>query len=714
MAYSRRASSQQLRVVIVGNPNCGKSSIFNEITGGLQEVSNYPGVTVEKKVGYFQYEGQTIRIEDLPGLYSFTTYTDEEIIAFKEVLKPDVGLIVNVVDSLNLERNLYLTIQIMELGKPFIIALNMTDIAQKRGFIIDHEKLSRILNVPIVKTVGNKGIGIEELKSLIFKQIKGEKAWLPKHVTYGHEVDTVVEEFSEFLRIKLPDVEKEKARWYTIKLLERDSKLLEKIKNQISEPSEFEKKVENTIKEMEQHENEDSTVIIAQRRYGFVSGAIRECVSYTGEAKQNITDQIDNIICNRVVGPIILLGIISLLFYIVFKTTQEWKWIPFPDEWLSPVELFEKFFEIIALSFSFLEKDYPSIHSLLSDGIIGGVGAVLSFIPLIFALFFLISALEDTGYVARIAFILDRLMRIFGLQGRAILALLISGGIGAGGCAVPGILATRTLQERKDKIITMLVIPFMSCGAKLPVYALLIGAFFQHHRTLVMLTLWALSWFIALISASILNRLVIRGEPTPFVLELHPYHVPVLRSVLRHTWGRTWMYIRKAGTLILAVNIIMWALIYIPLPLYQTNQSNNEQHNIEYSIAGILGKMIEPVTKHIGFDWKLNIALIGGIAAKEVIVGTLGTVYHMEISESNEQDSLSANLSQHKEWYPLRAFTLMIFVMLYAPCVATLVTIGKETGTIRIPVFSLFFSTTIAFLVSLIVFHIGHLLSLGT
>lgn len=713
MAYSRRASYQQPRVIIVGNPNSGKSSIFNGITGGLQEVSNYPGVTVEKKIGFFILDGERIRVEDLPGLYSLTPYTEEEIITRDEILSPDVSLIVNVVDSLNLERNLYLTIQIMELGKPFIIALNMSDIALKRGVIIDDKKLSQILNVPVVKTVGNKGEGIDELKTIIFSYVNNQKVLIPKHVTYGHEVDTIVEQISESLTDKLPAPEKEKARWYAIKLLEKDAKLLEEIKNKVSDPLEFGKNIESSIQEMEQHENEDSAVIIVQRRYGFASGAIRECVTYTGEAKQNITDQIDNIICNRVAGPIILLGVISSLFYIVFKTTQEWKWIPFPNQWLSPVELFEKIFESFALLFSFLENDYPAIHSLISDGIIGGVGAVLSFTPLIFVLFFLLSALEDTGYVARIAFILDRIMRIFGLQGRSILALLISGGIGVGGCAVPGVLATRTLQERKDKIITMLIIPFMSCGAKLPVYALLIGAFFQHHRTLIMLTLWALSWIIALISAFILNQFVLRGEQSPFVLELPPYHVPVFKSVLRHAWGRTWVYIRKAGTLILAVNIIMWALIYIPLPHLGTSQNTRNQ-GIEYSIAGILGKNIEPITKYIGFDWKVNIALIGGMAAKEVIVGTLGTVYHMETSDTREQDSLSANISHHPEWYPLRAFTLMIFVMLYAPCIATLVTIGKETGTIRIPAFSLLFSTTVAFLISLIVFHIGHLLSLGT
>ncbi len=710
MAYSRRTTTEQSRVIIVGNPNSGKSSIFNAISGNLQEVSNYPGVTVEKKIGYFYHNGEKIRIEDLPGLYSLTPYTDEERIACNEILSSDVSLIVDVIDSLNLERNLYLTIQLMELGKPFIIALNMTDIAQKRGIIIDHEKLSRILNVPVIKTIGNKGEGIEELKNIIYSCIKKKKITIPNQVTYGYEVDTVVEELSELLQKKLPNPEK--TRRYAIKLLEKDPQIKEELRNTIPDFSEIEKKIEKAIKELEQHENEESPVIIVQRRYGFASGAIRECVSYKGEAKQNITDQIDNIVCSRIAGPIILIGVIGSLFYIVFKTTQEWKWIPFPGQWLSPVELFEKFFENIASLFSFLETDYPALHSLISDGVIGGVGAVLSFIPLIFMLFFLLSAMEDTGYIARIAFILDRLMRIFGLQGRSILALLISGGIGAGGCAVPGILATRTLQERKDKIITMLVIPFMSCGAKLPVYALLIGAFFQKHRTLIMLILWLISWLITLISAFILSRFIIRGEPTPFVLELPPYHIPVFKSVLRHAWGKTWMYIRKAGTIILAVNIVMWALIYIPLPYSEAVQNNNSLQ-IGHSVAGILGKAIEPITKHIGFDWKINIALIGGMAAKEVIVGTLGTVYHMD-TEENSENTLSASLAIQEDWYPLRAFTLMIFVMLYAPCVATLVTIGRETNSIRLPIFSLLFSTTIAYFVSLIVFHIGHLLSLGT
>jgi len=496
MAYSRRASSKQPRIIIVGNPNSGKSSIFNEITGGLQEVSNYPGVTVERKLGSFEINGIKILIEDLPGIYSLTPYTEEEKIARNQILKSDIDLIINVVDSLNLERNLYLTTQIIELGKPFIIALNMSDIARKRGILIDHKQLSRILNIPVIPTVANQGEGIAELKQIIYSFITNNTSILPKPVIYGHEVDSVVESLSEIISEFLPNEEKTKSRWFAIKLLEKDFEVTHYLDTFISESElkEIHKEVEKGIKEIEQHENEDSSVVISQRRYGFASGAIRECVSYTGEAKQNITDQIDNIVCNRIVGPFLLLGVVGSLFFIVFKTTQEWKWLPLPTGWVSPIELFEEIFKIISVQFTFLEPKYPAIHSLITDGIIGGVGAVLSFIPLIFVLFFLISSLEDTGYVARIAFILDRLMRTFGLQGRSILALIISGGLGAGGCAVPGILATRTLHERKDKIVTMLVVPFMSCGAKLPVYALLIGAFFQQYRTLVMLILWLLSW----------------------------------------------------------------------------------------------------------------------------------------------------------------------------------------------------------------------------
>ncbi len=713
MAYSRRTPSKRPRVIIVGNPNSGKSSIFNKITGEFQEVSNYPGVTVERAVGFLQTDGTKIRVEDLPGIYSLTPYTDEERIAREEILSPDIDLIINVVDSSNLERSLYLTTQIVELGKPFIIVLNMSDIAERRGIHLNYELLSRILNVPIIKTVGNKGEGIKELEQIILICLNGQQKFIPNWMTYGHEVDNVVDYLSNLLSNQLPEDEKRKSRWYAIKLLEKDIQTLDELKNKVADFPYLEKEIENQINEIEQHENEDSSAVIALRRYGFISGALRECVSYTREVRQNTTEKIDDIVCNRVIGPLILIGVIGSMFFIVFKTTQEWEWIPFTTGWVSPVGLFEKIFELTALLFSFLEKDYPALHSLITDGVIGGVGAVLCFIPLIFILFLLISWLEDTGYIARIAFIMDRLMRIFGLQGRSVLALIISGGIGAGGCAVPGILATRTFQERKDKIITMLVVPFMSCGAKLPVYALLIGAFFQHNRTLIMLTLWVISWLVALISAFLLSRFVIRGEQIPFVLELPPYHVPVFRSVLRHAWGKTWLYIRKAGTLILAVNVIMWALIYIPLPFGNSPQANGE-NNIESSVAGILGKTIEPVTQYVGFDWKVNIALIGGMAAKEVIVGTLGTVYNMEIVNDDEQSSLSTVISNDKDWYPLRAFTLMIFVMLYAPCVATLVTIWRETGTIRLPLFSLFFSTTVAFVVSLIVFHIGHLLSFGT
>lgn len=718
MAYNSSTKHPRvIRTIIVGNPNSGKSAIFNFLTHEYQEVGNYPGVTVEKKSGRIELEGIKFIVEDLPGIYSLSPYSEDEKITREIILDTSrYDLIINIVDSTSLERNLYLTTELMELKLPLLIVLNMSDIAKKRGIHIDEKQLSNLLNVPVVKTVGNKGEGIDELKNLLIKFIHNPMEFIPNDVNYGHEVESIVEEVAEEISKFLPNNEKSKSRWFSIKLIEKDQ-FAEKALYKILSNSDIEtikRIVADAIKKIEEHEKEDIIVTTTQRRYGYVSGIIRQTVRFYGESIQNITNQIDNIVCNKIAGPVILICVVGFLFSVVFKTTQEWQWIPTPFGWLSPVELFEKIFETLADELYFLSDSNPVLYSLLKDGIISGVGAVLSFVPLIFVLFFAISYLEDTGYVARIAFILDRLMRTFGLQGRSILALLMSGGIGAGGCAVPGILATRTIQQRRDRIITILVVPFMSCGAKLPVYALLISAFFESHRTLVMLSLWCISWTVALISGLILSKTVYKGEYTPFVLELPPYHLPVIKSVLRQGWGRTWQYIKKAGTIILAVNIVMWALIYTPLT---ANSSEKDQRNLSYSvensIAGYIGKKLEVITKPIGFNWKINVALLGGIAAKEVIVGTLGTVYSVEGSNDNTL-SLSNTLSKSKDWNPLIGYTLMIFVMLYAPCSATLITIWRETNSLKLPILSLCFSTTIAYLVALIVSQIGNLLSLGT
>jgi len=481
---------------------------------------------------------------------------------------------------------------------------------------------------------------------------------------------------------------------------------------------EIEDAADQTIQAIESHFDEDATTMIAERRYGFAAGAIKRCVTLSGEARQNMTDQIDALVCSRFLGPAIMLAVVAVLFFWVFKVSDEWSWLPWFGGWQSPTGLMEWVFEGLAALVAPLEPGAPMLHSLLSDALIGGVGGVMGFVPLIFIMFLFISALEDTGYIARVAFLLDRVLQTFGLQGKSILSMIVAGGLGAGGCAVPAVMATRTLREEKDRLVTMLVVPFMNCGAKMPVYAMLIAAFFKEGRTQVMLILWAISWVVALCAAWMLRRFVVRGEQTPFVMELPPYHMPVLKGVLLHTWERTWMYIKKAGTIILAINVILWALMYFPrLPADRAASMVDEEQvvagQLAYSFAGRVGLALEPVTKHAGFDWQTNIALIGGFAAKEVVIGTLGTAYSMSGVDEEEFDSLSARLAHNPEWNPLRAFVLMIFVMIYAPCFITITMIRRESGSWGWALFSTAYSTAIAFVLAVAVYQAGRVLGLG-
>jgi len=707
-------------IAITGNPNAGKTCVFNHLTGAVQQVSNYPGVTVERKAGCIRCGQRKITIVDLPGTYSLTAYSQEEIVARNFLVEDKPDLVIDVVDASNLERNLYLATQIMEMQVPLVLALNMFDIAGKRGFEIDSERLSLLLGVPVVPTVGNRGKGMNDLLGTCLKAIDGEIRSAPKAVTYGHEVNTEINQLGE--RIEQIDAVKAKyfPRWVAVKLIERDEVVQAAVRRLGGERSaEIEQAAEKAIRRIEAHFQEDAATIIAERRYGFAAGAVKECIRLSGEARQNRTDQIDAVVCNRIMGPLILIGVVAALFFWVFKISDEWTWIPWIGGWVSPTGLMEWIFEQLSRGVAPLDASAPMLHSLIHDGLIGGVGGVMGFVPLIFTMFLFISALEDTGYIARVAFILDRVLQTFGLQGKSILAMIVSGGLGAGGCAVPGVMATRTLREERDRLVTMLVAPFMNCGAKMPVYAMLIAAFFAHHRTEMMLILWAISWAVALAAAWMLRRFVIRGEQTPFVMELPPYHVPVLRSMLIHTWERTWMYIKKAGTIILAINVILWALMYFPrLPEDKpipadAGVEERAARQLAHSYAGRVGRALEPVSQAAGLDWRTNIALIGGFAAKEVVIGTLGTVYSMGDVEPEQTESLSKRLAHDDAWNPLKAFTLMIFVMLYAPCFVTIAVIRRESGSWKWALFSTAYSTTTAFVLATLVFQIGKALGLG-
>jgi ferrous iron transport protein B len=716
---------EMARIAIAGNPNAGKTCIFNHLTGTTQQVSNYPGVTVEIKEGTVKLSGRKITVVDLPGTYSLTAYSQEELVARNFIIEEKPDILIDVVDASNLERNLYLAVQFMEMQVPMVLALNMVDVAVKRGFNIDAEKLSGLFGIPVMPTVGNKGKGVDELIRTCIELFDSKEKKIPLPVTYGHEVDQEINALTRIVKKYKKVSDSYNPRWICVKLIERDEIVISSVRDLCGKGfSEIEKAAEKAIHSIETHFGEDAATIIAERRYGYASGAIKKCVKLTGEARQNMTDKIDMVVCNRFFGPVILVAVVAALFFWVFKISDEWAWIPWFNGWLSPTGLMGWFFEQLSALVSGLELSAPVLHSLLNDGMIGGVGGVMGFVPLIFIMFLFLSALEDSGYIARIAFILDRMLQIFGLQGKSILAMLVSGGLGAGGCAVPGVMATRTLREEKDRLITMLVAPFMNCGAKMPVYAMLIAAFFPARRTQMMLILWGISWIVALFAALILRKFIIKGEQTPFVMELPPYHVPTFKGVMIHTWERTWMYVKKAGTIILAINVLMWAFMFFPrLPEKTLPDSNNTKiqitqderssQELAYSFAGRLGSALEPVSKLAGFDWRTNISLIGGFAAKEVVIGTLGTAFSMGESDAEDFEGLSARLASDKSWGPLKAFVLMIFVMIYAPCFVTIVAIKRESGSWKWALFSTVYSTAIAYFLSVFIYQAGLLAGFG-
>ena len=706
-------------IAIAGNPNAGKTCLFNALTGTVQHVSNYPGVTVERKEGVTHFGPRTFPVVDLPGTYSLTAYSQEEIVARNVVIDERPDLVVDVVDASNLERNLYLATQLMEMQVPMVIALNMVDIAEKRGIRIDADRLSQLLGVPIVPTVGHRGKGVDDLLATCVKAIDGETPAAPRLVTYGHEVDRQIDRLAGRLAEVPAIVGRFNPRWVAVKLIEKDEEVSAAARLLAGESWEvLTQAVEAGIAAIESHFNDDASTIIAERRYGFAAGAVKECTSLFGPARQDMTDRIDAVVCNRLLGPFILVGVVAALFFWVFKVSDEWAWIPWIGGWLSPTGLTEWIFEQCSAMVAGLEDRAPMLHSLIDDGLISGVGGVMGFVPLIFIMFLFISFLEDTGYIARVAFILDRVLQTFGLQGKSILAMIVSGGLGAGGCAVPGVMATRTLREEKDRLVTMLVAPFMNCGAKMPVYAMLIAAFFSQGRTGMMLLLWVISWAVALSAAWALRRFVIRGDQTPFVMELPPYHMPTFRGVFRHTWERTWLYIKKAGTIILAINVILWALMFFPrLPEDATEAGADPNtvaaNQLAHSFAGRCGRALEPISRLAGFDWRTNIALIGGFAAKEVVVGTLGTAYSMGETDAEKFDSLSHRLAKDEAWNPLRAFVLMIFVMIYAPCFVTVAVIRRESGSWKWALFATAYSTAAAFSLAVLIYQAGRLLSIG-
>jgi ferrous iron transport protein B len=722
-------------IAVAGNPNSGKTTIFNALTGGNQRVGNYPGVTVEKKEGSIRVGDATLHFVDLPGTYSLTTYSLDEVVARQFIVDEKPHVVLDVVDACNLERNLYLALQLAEMGVPLVIALNMHDIAVQRGLRIDAALLSRLLGAPVIPTVGHRRSGTGDLlPALVGAASAGERP-APTVIDYGDVLEGQVAVLSEAIEGDEGLVDIAPPRWLAIKLLEADDTVRERIRASASDPAAVLATADAAGRAVERVHDDDAASLIAEHRYGHAAGIVRESVTETSDAR-TFSDALDVFACHRVLGPILMVTCIYVMFALTFSLADGWAWIPWgPGEWQTPCGLVGWFFDDALLRLTAGMAEGP-LKSLIEDGVIGGVGGVIGFVPIIFFMFLLLAIIEDSGYIARIAFVLDRVLRAFGLQGKSILAMIVAGGI-AGGCAVPGVMATRTLREEKDRLTTMLVAPFMNCGAKIPVYAMLIAAFFAAWKGMMMWVLALLSWAVALGAAYILRRTIIRGEQTPFVMELPPYHVPTIRAVLRGAFERSWMYVQKAGTIILAVSIVLWAMMYFPridpAPYDARREAVAAQGDAEEAVAqidreqaaaqlaqsvgGRLGRFIEPVAQIAGFSWRECIALVGGFAAKEVVVSTLGMAYSMGEVKAVEGDvtdhPLARRIASDPAWNGLRAFALIIFVMVYAPCFVTVSIIWRESGSWRWALFATCYSTLLALTLATLVYQVGGLLGLG-
>ncbi|MCE5324668.1 ferrous iron transport protein B [bacterium] len=703
--------TKTITIALAGNPNTGKTTIFNNLTGARQHVGNYPGVTVEKKEGRCRHCGHDINIVDLPGTYSLSAYAVDELVARNYLVDERPELVVNIVDASNLERNLYLTMQIIELGLPVIIALNMTDTASKMRVKIDIKRLSELLGVPVVPCVGIRNEGSAELLDAILAVVLGKTHRQAAGVFYGDVIERQIYEISEALGVTehISDIDR---RWMSIKLLENDQQVFSKITSQDAVEH-----IEKACSSVNRRLGLSAEIAIADKRYSYIADICRQAVRSAPEVRR-LSDRIDSILTNKYLGIPIFLAVMYLVFQLTFTLGAP------PMDWIDAG--FGRLADIIS---AFWPSGSESLlRSLLVDGVISGVGSVLIFLPNIMLLFIAIAILEDTGYMARTAFIMDRLMSRIGLHGKSFIPFIIGFG-----CSVPAIMATRTLENKRDRLLTMLVVPLISCGARLPIYALIIPAFFpQSLRTPMLWLIYIIGIVLAIGCAKLLSMTLFKGQAAPFVMELPPYHLPSAKSVLLHMWERSALYLAKAGTIILGVSILLWVCTsfpkkttfdhdYVKLTI-QAKQTlrgdalNNrltqiaddqQAETMAYSVAGRLGHTIEPVLRPLGFDWRIGTALVGAIAAKEVFVAQLGIVF--AVGEADETSgSLRTQLRKH--YTPLNGFCIMLFCLISAPCMATFAITKRESNSWKWATFQFVGMTALAYVITLIVYQVGHIL----
>lgn len=685
--------SKKITVALAGNPNSGKTTIFNALTGTRQKVGNYPGVTVEKKEGHFTKKGCDFNVVDLPGTYSLTAYSIEEIVARNFILDNHPDVVVDVVDASNIERNLYLAVQLMELQVPLILVFNMSDIAKQRGIIFDIQQLSTLLGVKIIETVGSKEQGIDELLDAVIETAEAD-CRIPAKVTYGTEIENELSRIEDVLDAEHELVEKYGSRWTALKLIENDKEILDK-----GHTPKVLEVVQESRDRLRSLFHDEPEILVADRRYGFISGACEEAVKNTVEARHDRSDMIDKIVTTPGLGLIIFAALMYVVFTLTFKIGQ------YPMDWI------EAFFGFLAET---INSSWPAafsedLRSLIVDGVIGGVGGVIVFLPNIVLLFLAIAFLEDTGYMARAAFIMDRIMHKIGLHGKSFIPMLIGFG-----CTVPAIMSTRILENRRNRLTTIMVAPLMSCSARIPIYSLIIPAFFpQKLLGPITCLIYFIGIVLAILCAKLLRVTFLKGETVPFVMELPPYRMPTLKGLFIHMWDRSWMYLKKAGTVIFAISIVLWAATTYPKPaendIAQFNGDENavQAYSLQHSITGRIGKTLEPVIKPLGFDWRIGTALIGATAAKEVFVSQVGIVFSMgEADENNKglRETLRRNYS------PLQGFCIMLFCLIYAPCIATVAVTRRETNSWFWTGFQFFGLTALGYIITLVVYQVGSLI----
>lgn len=716
-----KEKTKTITVALVGNPNCGKTSFFNHATGLREHVGNYSGVTVSSKVGTFYKNDYTINLVDLPGTYSITEYSPEELYVREYITEQHPDVILNIVDASNLERNLFLTTQLIDMNVRMVMALNMYDELDKRGTTLDVSQLEQMLGFPCAPTNSKTGDGIDHVLDHIIT-VYEEKDEITKHIhiNYGSDIEEAIGKIKPLISAHAEAAVDFPFRYVAIKLLENDQTTFKHLEKHISDISEIRSAATKCREKIEKEYGEDTVSVITNAKYGFIRGALAETLQTSNSEKDELAYAMDKVLTNKWLGFPVLFVFLWLMFETTFMVGA------YPQGWIESLVswLGETMRNVLGEGM---------LSDLIVDGIIAGVGGVIVFLPNILILFFFISLLEDTGYMARAAFIMDKLMHKMGLHGKSFIPLLTGFG-----CGVPAIMATRTLENPKDRIITMMAIPFMSCSARLPVYLLFVGAFFESNQATILLSIYVIGIIMAILTALLLKKTKFKDNSEQFVMELPPYRIPTARNTLIHMWEKAVQYLKKMGSVILVSSIIIWALCYFPThnketdridaQIEQTSADNRLTEETkeaqlaaleidraaaqsENSYLGQIGKFIEPAVRPLGFNWKMGVSILTGAAAKEIIVSSMGVLYHADLNADENSDGLKTALQNHKDdtetpITPLVAFCFMLFVLLYFPCMAAVTAIAKESNW-KWAGFSILYTTTVAWTITFIVYQVG-------